>query len=398
MENSILGEKIKYANFKLFTYKVEENKNGILTAIDTDYIKDKDNYKKEEKYKTFNFKNYIGALYASTIKNTGVKIPSNISYIDYNGNYLIIIENGYEINKIVFDLRETNLPKQELKQIEEMKMYTMSKSDNYLGNKFIPILQGLADDKITSLITEDNANDLKSFYEKTIKYVHERCNRDVKPNYIPGFITYCLILIQYNNQYDDNKILFLLGLYSLLYTSGKITKNLIQLINNKVLDNDLIEYIDNCIKIYNEELTSIEDFTTKIAQSAMDTNTFNTNFYLTASRDLMVLNCYKDKSLNKIKIELISLLSEFIQYRSIKKDDLLAEELFMNKLIEIEKKIDLTNKELNLDNINDSKSDQDKKYYIDENCIFDQNNNFIGFVPIEISDEVETKEYNLIKK
>ena len=72
---------------------------------------------------------------------------------------------------------------------------------------------------------------------------------------------------------------------------------------NKSVNNDFNDYLELCHKIASGDKEAIKYLTQEIGIEGTYNNANNSEFYLNLVRDLTILNCYKDESLNPIKIE-----------------------------------------------------------------------------------------------
>jgi hypothetical protein len=167
-------------------------------------------------------------------------------------------------------------------------------------------------------------------------------------------------------------------------------EKIVDLIREANLDEKVKYYIDLCSKVENSDNETIRSLAenfgrTGITPSGLYKEFEKNQFYLSLSRDLTILDCFDNEELSQIKSELILLGYEYLQcyYQSDLNE--ILEEMYMNKLKEIEDKIDLT----------DKKVVEKDKYIMDlisNNCDFDENNR-LKLLPIVYDKTVKTKKH-----
>lgn len=393
--NNIIDRQLKHGNIFIKTYKVNYDSNNTLTATESTYeepvVKRKEN--NDDK---FNLVNYISALYSSTVKNTPIKTFNTPGLIEYNDDYLVVIENDYySIIKRVFDLRNIELPERTKQEILEIQDYLKNNKENSSISKYVPLMHGIIDNKTIPLIKKDEEDDLKSFYEETKdssngrRYLRDRNKQTYigKYDYLTTLILFEIFALNKNisNFYNDHFISTIAGFTTLYIFINKLYDKTGKIIINKGIDNDFKNYLELCNKIINGDKEAIKSLTQEIGIENTYNNTNNSEFYLNLVRDLTILDCYKDESLTPIKIELINLGCEYTEYRSISSEKEMLEELFMNKLKAIEAKIDLTNKEI-------ENKDDDTMNFIATHCDFDEENH-LRLIPI-----ISNQKNNIYKK
>ncbi|MEE3344261.1 MAG: hypothetical protein VZS44_09245 [Bacilli bacterium] len=377
-------KQLKYGRFFIKSYNVNYNDNSMLMATENTY-ENPIIESKEKDDEEFDFINYIKALYSKTIKGTQIKVFNEPNLIEYDEDYLIVIENDYySLIKRVFDLRNIELPEKTKQEIKEIKDYLESNKKTLSISKYLPFINGIIYNKTIPLIKEDDVNNFKLLYENTIDASNEKRylrDRD-KMTYIGRYdliSTYIILdilainkdIANFYNEHYIATIASMVGLWiclDILYE--KIGKKII----NKNVKNDFKDYLELCHKIASGDKESIKSLTEEIGRISTYNNINNSELYLTLVRDLTILDCYKDESLTPIKIELISLGCEYIEYRSLSSEKEIIEELFMKKLKAIEEKVDLTNKKI-------ENKDNDTMNFIATHCDFDEENH-LRLIPV----------------
>ena len=383
MDNTI-DRQLKYGNTFIKTYNVNYDSNNTLIATESTYVEPVVS-KKEKNDEEFNLMNYINALHTSIIKNIPMKVYNTPYKVEYNEDYLVVVEkSSSSLLKRVFDLRNIELPEKIKQEIREIQDCLKNNKKSSYTSKYIPLIRGIVDNKTVPLIKEEDEDEFKSFFENTVDFSNERRYLRDK-NKITNIVNYDLLstyiifdilarnknIANFYNEHFITTIIGYTGLYIFLdKLYNKIGKNMI----NKSVNNDFNDYLELCHKIASGDKETIKYLTQEIGIEGTYNNANNSEFYLNLVRDLTILNCYKDESLNPIKIELVSLGCEYVEYRSSSSEKEIIEELFMNKLKAIEEKIDLTNKQI-------EDKDDDTMNFISTHCDFDEENH-LRLIPI----------------
>ena len=146
-------EQIKYGRASIKTYNVNYNENNTLVATESTYEKPVVRTQSSDDNE-FSLINYISALYSATIKGTPIKTYNVPGIVDYNEDYLVVVENGYSITKRVFDLRNIELPERTKQEIREIQDYLKKIDKNPSISKYAPLIQGIMDNKTIPLINK----------------------------------------------------------------------------------------------------------------------------------------------------------------------------------------------------------------------------------------------------
>ena len=387
-------EQIKYGRTSIKTYNVNYDENSTLVATESTYEKPVVRTQSSDDNE-FSLINYISALHSATIKGTPIKTYNVPGIVEYNEDYLVVVENGYSITKRVFDLRNIELPERTKQEIREIQDYLKKIDKNPSISKYAPLIQGIMDNKTIPLINKEDEDSLKSFYEKAADDSHDRRfikdrnkttyigNYDLVSTYI---VVDCLLLneklLKFSN---DHFFVSIAGGIGLFFGMNKLLNTIGKKASNNGADNDFKDYLELCTAIANGDKEAINSLTEEIGRVSTYNGSNNSEFYLSLVRDLTVLSCYKDESLTPIKIELISLGCEYVEYRSVSSEREMLEELFMNKLKAIEEKIDLTNKEL-------EDKDDDTMNFIATHCDLDEENH-LRLIPVVSNQKGFAKQY-----
>ena len=393
--NKTIDNQLKYGEISIKTYNVNTDDNNILTATEStcgkSTVETKKRYDEE-----FNLLNYIDTLHSKAIKDMEIDIFDNIGAIEYNEDYLVVLEYDYNfLTKKIFDLRNIELPEKTKQEIIEIQEHLKNNKNSTSIGKYIPLIHGIIDNKTIPLIKKEEEKDLKSFYEKTTDVSNRRrYNRDRdKPTTLKNYYllsTYLIIgsLAQNKNIanfYNEHFIISTAGFVGLALILYRLYDKIDIGSINESINSDFNDYLELCHKITSGDKEAIKSLTEDIGLESTYNNTNNTDFYLSLVRDLTILDCYKDESLTPIKIELVSLGCEYVEYRSTSSEKEMVEEIFMKKLKTIEEKIDLTNKIL-------KDKDNDTMNFITTHCDFDEDNH-LRLIPIVNNQKELIKQY-----
>lgn len=388
-------EQIKYGRTSIKTYNVNYDENNTLVATESTYEKPVVRTQSSDDNE-FSLINYISALHSATIKGAHVKGFNTPGIIEYNDDYLVVVENGYSLLKRVFDLRNIELPERTKQEIREIQDYLKKNDKNPSISKYAPLIQGIMDNKtIIPLINKEDEDSLKSFYEKAANDSHDRrfIKDRNKTTYIGNYnlvstyiVVDCLLLneklLKFSN---DHFFVSIAGSIGLFFGMSKLLNTIGKKASNNGADNDFKDYLELCSDIANGDKEAINSLTEEIGRVSTYNDSNNSELYLSLVRDLTVLSCYKDESLTPIKIELINLGCEYVEYRSKSSEREMLEELFMDKLKAIEAKIDLIDKELEA-------KDDDTMNFIATHCDLDEENH-LRLVPVVSNQKEFTKQY-----
>ncbi len=354
---------------RIKTYKVSNNnKKEIIVTDGTS---------------TLNLVNYINELYNQTTRKKYTPKKDVAGYTSYDGNYIVVVENGTSIThssitKNIFGVRDIELPEEIEKKLEELQEHSKCSFDENLVSRYAPIIYSIANKTIPTII-KDNEYDLSEFYDFFLdsrSYINSIYENDL-PKLFPGIITpLILMLLLFASPYGEASLLVRL-IFG--YQTGSLSYEYVKNHNNnkfkKNMIHDVIEYDELCRRIIKGDIVAIEELSDKVNDFISETNIYKNEFYFKASKDMMILNCYNDESLTEIKTNLLSLICEYIQYHSIQEEDKILEELFNNKLKEIEEKI-------NLSSLTPSYEDKDTIDFLSLYCESIDNNKFGKLIPV----------------
>ena len=335
-----------------------------------------------------------------TTRKSNISGEYSVGYVSYDGNYLTIVENSSNINslihKSVFDVRDIKLPKTTLQQIDELQKYSKFSFQENLVSRYAPIIHNIISDEIPSIIKDKNKNENEFYYYFfTSKDDIKQFNKGrTKPYPVFPVLFSALLLnsLLFSSPYGyASPIVGLIYGVETGYLSAEFASFLKKKQNNKEILNKVSEYCDQCSNLIYGDLNTFEEVIQKVAKKALDLKIYNNDFYVNASKDMLVLNCYNDKSLNETKLELLSLICEYIQFHSIKRKDHILEELFNNKLKELEERIDLSN-------LKPYYQDEDTIDFLSFYCEPDNNNYYSKIIPIEYDPKMTYEKMKLIQK
>ena len=346
--DKIIDNQIVYGNISIKSYNVNYDVNNAIMATESTYVEPIVSTQSSSD-DMFNLLNYISALYSVTIKGVSIYGYSVPNVIEYNEDYLVVVEDFYRtIKKRIFDLKNIELPDRAKQEILEIQDYLKNAEKNLSTRKFVPLIHGIVDNKTIPLIKKEDENYLKSFYEKIVDSSYERryLKDRNKLSYIGGYGYLSFWLVFYILSFNKNIVNFCnehiitstAGFIGLYVGLNKLFNKMGEKTIYKSIDNDFKDYLELCNKIANGDREAIRSLTEEIGRVSAYNNSNNSEFYLSLVRDLAILDCFKDKSLTPIKIELISLGCEYVEYRSLSSEKQMIEELFMKKLKAIEKK------------------------------------------------------------
>lgn len=398
--NEFLGIEILRGNFDIETYSVSSD-NNLLVATKSKKKEQKFTYIKDRR-KQFLLKDYINSLYTSIVEKDKSSHTEEVNQIILDGDYLIVFENHHPtIVKKVFDLRGTELSEEMKKQIKEIQGYLEKDRDKLLTSKYAPIIETIVDRRATRLINTEETEELEEFYKSAADYAYnrKRNNRRYRRDY--GF-DLGLIFAAYTHLWIRNsfsvvkelqdKHLVYGTIAEIIYFLGIIFtfKRLDELIGEVNLNKDIEYYIDLCSKVENGDRKTIRSLAENFGRVGITpwgetTELEKTQFYISLSRDLTILDCFESEDLTQIKAKLMLLGYEYLQYRYTIDENEILEEMYMNKLKEIEERIDLTGKEV-------IEKDEYTMDLIANNCDFDENGR-LKLIPIVYDKTVKTKKY-----
>ena len=377
----------QYSHIRLNTYKVTEISTDYLLAINTD---------KQSYPSNLNLVDYINKIYMQTTRKSNISGEYSVGYVSYDGNYLTIVENSSNINslihKSVFDVRDIKIPKTTLQQLDELQKYSKYSFKENLVSRYAPIIHNIISDEIPSIIKDDNNKNDFYYYFFTSKDNIKQINKGRTNPYPVLFSVILLNSLLFSSPYGyASPIVKLIYGVETGYLSAEFALFLKKKQNNKEILNKGRGYRDQCSNLIDGDLNTFEEVIQKVAKKALDLRIYNNDFYVNASKDMLVLNCYNDKSLNETKLELLSLICEYIQFHSIKRKDHILEELFNNKLKELEERIDLSN-------LKPYYQDEDTIDFLSFYCEPDNNNYYSKLIPIEYDPKMTYEKMNLIQK
>lgn len=378
----------QYSPIRLNTYKV--------TVINTDYLL-ATNTDKQSYPSNLDLVDYINKVYMQTTRKSNISGEYSVGYVSYDGNYLTIVENSSNINslihKSVFDVRDIKLPKTTLQLLDELQKYSKYSFKENLVSRYAPIIHNIISDEIPSIIKDNNKNKNEFYYYFfTSKDDIKQFNKRRANPYPVLFSALLLNSLLFSSPYGyASPIVGLIYGVETGYLSAEFASYLKKKQNNKEILNKVSEYCDQCSNLIYGDLNTFEEVIQKVAKKALDLKIYNNDFYVNASKDMLVLNCYNDKSLNETKLELLSIICEYIQFHSIKRKDHILEELFNNKLKELEERIDLSN-------LKPYYQDEDTIDFLSFYCEPDNNNYYSKLIPIEYDPKMTYEKMNLIQK
>ncbi|MBQ6404810.1 MAG: hypothetical protein IJJ63_02030 [Bacilli bacterium] len=377
----------QYSNIRLNTYKVTEISTDYLLAINTD---------KQSYPSNLNLVDYINKIYMQTTRKSNISGEYSVGYVSYDGNYLTIVENSSNINslihKSVFDVRDIKIPKTTLQQLDELQKYSKYSFQENLVSRYAPIIHNIISDEIPSIIKDDNNKNDFYYYFFTSKDNIKQINKGRTNPYPILFSVILLNSLLFSSPYGyASPIVKLLYGVETGYLSAEFALFLKKKQNSKEILNKGRGYRDQCSNLIDGDLKTYEEVIQKVAKKALDLKIYNNDFYVNASKDMLVLNCYNDQSINETKLELLSLICEYIQFHSIKRKDHILEELFNNKLKELEERIDLSN-------LKPYYQDEDTIDFLSFYCEPDNNNYYSKLIPIEYDSKMTYEKMKLIQK
>ncbi len=384
--NKEIGEQIgRYYPVRVNGYRVESSNRDYLVAIDSSGKKPSSSEERGRE-DSFNFSDYINSFHARYVVNSSSVSEENIPYVTYDGEYLIIVENGYTLSKSVFDLRGVELPDLTRKQIEDLQNNNKTHEKSAMVSKYVPIIDGIVGRKIVSLIKPEDLKKFNEFYEKSCGYAYDKRNPNPSGSVWPACYVYIIvssIFPQISKFYFDHKVIWFVAYIAYLLGGLKVSKDFNIFIRNHNVDQEIKAYIDFCKRISEGDLDAIRTISAEIGRVAEELKIANSELCFTVGRDLSVLDCYNDEEFTSIKQELVLLGCEYIQYRSLGVDNYTIEELFLNKLKSIEDRIDLTEKAFAF-------ADEDVLDLLSNNCDFDENGR-LKLVPITFEENTLAK-------
>ena len=377
----------QYSPIRLNTYKVTVINTNYLLATNTD---------KQSYPSNLDLVDYINKIYMQTTRKSNISGEYSVGYVSYDGNYLTIVENSSNINslihKSVFDVRDIKIPKTTLQQLDELQKYSKYSFKENLVSRYAPIIHNIISDEIPSIIKDDNNKNDFYYYFFTSKDNIKQINKGRTNPYPILFSVILLNSLLFSSPYGyASPIVKLLYGVETGYLSAEFALFLKKKQNSKEILNKGRGYRDQCSNLIDGDLKTYEEVIQKVAKKALDLYIYNNDFYVNASKDMLVLNCYNDESLNETKLELLSLICEYIQFHSIKRKDHILEELFNNKLKELEERIDLSN-------LKPYYQDEDTIDFLSFYCEPDNNNYYSKLIPIEYDPKMTYEKMNLIQK
>lgn len=354
----------------LEAYIVICDENKIIQAKDTNRF---------FKRNIINLTDYINDIYMQTTRRGYKSGTHTAGYVSYDGNYLIIVENGptlkNSIRKMVFDVKNVEFPKETVKQLEELQEYSKYSFDENLVSRYSQILLSIANNRIAPIIKQpyQKSEELFGLYKESENELAPIININAIGTPLPAA---ALFFIAYNNITKMNAIFTGIYYAQSLILSEMVTTNYQK---GKCADNTtkrLNDYRELCDSLIHGNIDAIETLTDKINEITRENGIYKNGFYFKASKDMMILNCYNDKSLTEIKVDLLSLICEYIQYISLKKYDII-DKIFADKLKEIEDKINLSSLRPSCD------YDEEAMDFLSLYCESIDNNRFGKLIPVE---------------
>lgn len=398
--NEFLGIEILRGNFDIETYSVSSD-NNLLVATKSKKKEQKFTYIKDRR-KQFLLKDYINSLYTSIVEKDKSSHTEEVNQIILDGDYLIVFENHHPtIVKKVFDLRGTELPEEIKKQIKEIQGYLEKDRDKLLTSKYAPIIETIVDRRATRLINTEETEELEEFYKSAADYAYnrKRNNRRYRRDYSfdLGLIFAAYTHLWIRNSFSvvkelQDKHLVYGTIAEIIYFLGIIFafKRLDELIGEVNLNKDIEYYIDLCSKVENGDRKTIRSLAENfgrvgISPYGLYTELEKNQFCMSLSRDLTIIDCFENEDLVQIRVKLIFLGYEYLNDLFRIGQNEILEDMYMAKLKEIEKEIDLTDKEL-------AENDEYIMDLVANNCDFDENGR-LKLIPIVYDKTVKTKKY-----
>ena len=348
---------------RVSTYKVKVDDNNNIIAYDDIKLTD-----------------YINEIYMQTTRRGYKSGAHTAGYVSYDGNYLIIVENGptlkNSIRKMVFDVRDIELPEEALKQLEELQEYSKYSFDENLVSRYSQTLLSIANNRIAPIIKQSyqKSEELFGLYKESENELAPIININAIGTPLPAA---ALFFIAYNNITKMNAIFTGIYYAQSILLSEMVTTNYQK---GKCADNTtkrLNDYRELCDSLIHGNIDAIETLTDKINEFARENDIYKNEFYFKASKDMMILNCYNDESLTEIKVDLLSLICEYIQYISLKSEYDIIDKIFADKLKELEDKINLSSLRPSCD------YDEEAMDFLSLYCESIDNNSFGKLIPVE---------------